>query len=239
MLKKYINTCTATATAAAFALSACKKTNDADVTPSNTDSADQTIPAAAPAEEKPTPAATPKPAPSPTPKPDPVPIPAATDGSVSKLLNGYWAPNFEGMIAAMKAEAAKSGEELPEFALQMVEIMVGKMVLHMDNGKATMLTPDGSEPGTYKVISSNDATGAFVFALDTGDGTPKTATGKVEGDKLTMTVDDQTLVMDRIDKAEYAKRQAAIESPDSQDALKGMIEGALKEVVPPPTPPTP
>ncbi len=136
--------------------------------------------------------------------------------SVAELLNGYWAPNKEGTLALMKEEAAKSGEEVDAaamaFAAQMIEMMADSMVAQFDNGKATMHGPEGAEDGSYKIASSDDATGEFSIDMVDPDGESTKITGKIEGDKMTAVSDGMSMVMDRIGKDAFAKRIEAIKA---------------------------
>jgi hypothetical protein len=215
-LKIYINLGSATAVAFAFALSSCKKAD----TPDDEGRGDKTPPAGDAGEKTPPTTGGGDKTPEPTP---PTPEPAGK--STADMINGYWGMDKAGMLAALKKEQG----DTPEFALtsMMVEAIADKMVIQLDNGKATVHGPEGPEEESYKIKSSDDATGEFVVDMIEKDGTSEEGKGKVEGDKMTLLRDgDPPMVMLRISEEEFAKRAKAMANLD-MEALMKKVMGSL------------
>lgn len=220
-LKNYINLGSAAAVAFAFALSSCKK---ADTTTGDGDGDKKTPPAGEGGDKTTPPAGGGDKAPDPTP-PTPEPTPEPAGKSTADLIDGYWGMDKAGMLAAVKAEMGDS----PEFAMtsMMIEAIADKMVVRLDNGKATVHGPEGPEEESYKIKSSDDATGEFVVDMIEKDGTSEVGKGKIEGDKMTLLREgDPPMVMNRISEEEFAKRAKAIAELD-MEALMKKVMGAL------------
>jgi hypothetical protein len=143
--------------------------------------------------------------------------PAPSAKSVADQIKGYWAPDMDGMLAQMKAEMEKAGEvdaAALAFATQMLTMMADKMVIEIGTGKVTILSPDGPEEESFKIVSSDPASGDFVLSSTDSEGNTQSGTGNIKGDTLKMSMEEEgeTMVMNRIDSAEHAKRKAAIEN---------------------------
>ena len=215
----------------------------------------------APAAEETAPEVTPEVVPEPTPDPDPAPKTdpapanesAATDGGpISKQVQGYWVMDKDSMIAAMKADAAKEeGENLDQAALAlmlpMIEMMAEMMAIKIGDGSMSMLSPDGEEKSTFKLLEADDATGKFKILVTKDDGEEEEETpGHIKGDTLTITDEGKTIVMTRIDEEEFTKRQKKIKDFDPTKLLQGLqglegleeglSEGLDTEEAPEPTP---
>jgi len=200
-----------------------------------------------------TPEATPEAKPEPAPEPNPEPAPeakpeaAAAGGPISKQVQGYWAMDKESMIAAAKADMARD-ENFDAAALAlfmpMLEMMADLMAIEIGEGTMSAHSPDGAETSTFKVISSDEATGDFKI-LVTKDDEEEETVGNIKGDKMTITDEGKAIAMYRIDEAEFARRQKKIKDFDPTKLLQGLgtlgadlEEGAapVPEAVPEPAP---
>ena len=139
----------------------------------------------------------------------------------------------DSMIAAMKADAAKEGgENLDQAALAlmlpMIEMMAEMMAIKIGDGSMSMLSPDGEEKSTFKLLETDDATGKFKILVTKEDGEEEEETpGHIKGDTLTITDEGKTIVMTRIDEEEFTKRQKKIKDFDPTKLLQGLqgLEG--------------
>ena len=145
----------------------------------------------------------------------------------------------DSMIEAMKAEAGKeAGENLDQAAialmLPMIEMMAEMMAIKIGDGTMSMLSPEGEENSTFKLLETNDATGKFKILVTKEDGEEEEETpGHIKGDTLTITDDGKSIVMNRIDEEEFNKRQEKI---NDFDPTKLFQEGLQIEKATEPTP---
>ena len=227
----------------AVLISACKK--DEPQPPAQTPE-----PAVAPAAEEKAPEPEPTPELEPAPEPEPAPAAesaAAAGGPISKQLQGYWVLDKDSMVAAMKAEAAKEGEDNPAaiaLMLPMIEMMADMMAIQIGDGTMSMLSPEGEEKSTFKILESDEATGDFKILVAKAGEDEEENPGNIKGNTMTINDEGKSIVMNRIDEAEFTKRQKKIKDFDPSKLLQGLqgLEGleeglseGLKEA-PEPTP---
>ena len=143
----------------------------------------------------------------------------------------------DSMIAAMKADAAKEGGENLDDAmlalmLPMIEMMADMMAIQIGEGTMSMLSPEGEEKSTFKLLESDEATGDFKI-LVTKDGEDEEETpGNIKGNKMTITDEGKSIVMTRINEAEFTKRQKKIKGFDPSKLLQGLVPQGLEEGLP-------
>ncbi len=184
---------------------------------------------------EPTPEPDPEPTPEPEPKTDPAPEAAAAGGPISKQVQGYWVMDKDSMIEAMKAEAGKeAGENLDQAAialmLPMIEMMAEMMAIKIGDGTMSMLSPEGEEKSSFKLLETDDATGKFKILVTKEDGEEEEETpGHIKGDTLTITDDGKSIVMNRIDEEEFNKRQKKIKDFDPTKLFQGLVPEGLEE----------
>ena len=176
--------------------------------------------------------------PTPEPEPTPAPVPSAGDSAAADKLIGYWAISKDKMLEIAKKEAEANGGTLegPEaaMAIKMVEMMAGSVVLQFSvGGKAIAHTPGGVEEAEYKVGATDAASGEFELTIDPPDEDPKTGKAKFDGDMLEMTVDDDTMFLERISEEEFEKRKSKIKDFDPSSLIP---PGALDIAPEDPTP---
>ena len=133
--------------------------------------------------------------------------------------------------------------------LPMIEMMAEMMAIEIGDGTMTMLSPDGEQKSTFKVLESDEATGDFRILVKTDGEDEEETPGNIKGDKLTITDEGKEIVMNRIDDAEFAKRQKKIKDFDPTELLQGLgtlgadleegeapLPGAVPEPEPAPEP---
>ena len=134
---------------------------------------------------------------------------SAKGGSkVEKALNGAWAPEKEGMLAMLKRKASSEAE------LAKMRAESDKIIIEYKDGKTVSHSPGKAKESTYEILSSNDATGEIVLNLNP-KGLEK-AKGKIDGDTMRMTIDGDTLMMNRLTAGEFEARKNAIEAFDTK-----------------------
>jgi len=151
------------------------------------------------------------------------------------------------MVAAMKADAAKEGEDNPAaiaLMLPMIEMMADMMAIQIGDGTMSMLSPEGEEKSTFKILESDEATGDFKILVAKAGEDDEENPGNIKGNTMTINDDGKSIVMNRIDDAEFTRRQKKIKDFDPSKLLQGLqgLEGleeglseGLKEA-PEPTP---
>jgi len=147
----------------------------------------------------------------------------------------------------MKADAAKEGEDNPAaiaLMLPMIEMMADMMAIQIGDGTMSMLSPEGEEKSTFKILESDEATGDFKILVAKAGEDDEENPGNIKGNTMTINDDGKSIVMNRIDDAEFTRRQKKIKDFDPSKLLQGLqgLEGleeglseGLKEA-PEPTP---
>ena len=139
------------------------------------------------------------------------------------------------MIEVMKAEAGQEdGENLDQAAialmLPMIEMMAEMMAIKIGDGTMSMLSPEGEENSTFKLLETDDATGKFKILVTKEDGEEEEETpGHIKGDTLTITDDGKSIVMNRIGEEEFSKRQKKIKDFDPTKLFQGLVPEGLEE----------
>ncbi len=131
-------------------------------------------------------------------------------GKVADDILGYWAPNKDKLVEMMKKEMAKNGQADPAaiaMATNMASTMAEMLTLHLEEGTGTMHTPEGPDASGYRLSEVDEGARTFTITLQKEGDPDKTGTGKIEGDVLTMTIDGQTMAMDRVDEEAFEARK--------------------------------
>ncbi len=154
---------------------------------------------------------------------------APASESVSDQLVGVWAPNVEKMLEAAKAEMPADQFQAAE---PMMKMMAEMMTLEIGKGTATMHSPEGPEEGTYTLADVDESAGTFSITVSKEGEEDMTGTGEIAGDTLSMTMDGDSLIMDRIDAATLQARIEKAKNFDPSSLFQGLgesLEGALNE----------
>ena len=170
------------------------------------------------------------------PEATPPPIPSA-GGSVTKL-DGYWVPDKDRMLQIyQEAIAAKTGSAAIDpaalaNAAQIVEGVLALMFVQIENGKSRVYSPKGTEESDFEVLSSDESTGEYTVESRSIRGGVTTSVCKLEGNLLTLAVGSNSLVLRRIDRAEFDERKQAIEG-----SATGAASPTISASPPPSAPP--
>ena len=117
-----------------------------------------------------------------------------------------------------------------------IEMMTGKMVLELGDGKSKMYAPAVPagglevEESTYKVTESDASKGTFTVEMTDQDGVVQKGEGTVKGDTMTMALDGVTTKVTRLAKADFDKRLKEIETFKLD--LSQFIPKDLKDLIP-------
>jgi len=148
-------------------------------------------------------------------------------GDPAKELVGYWAPDIDQMVDMAKKEMPKEQLEAGGAAMiEMMTTMMGTMSFEFTSDTAIIHAPGGGqEKSTYKVKSSDAATGKIVVEI-TSDDAVEEGTAIVKGDTLKLTKmedgKEDNIFLNRISEAEFKKRAAAAAE---QPAIPGLPSG--------------
>ena len=119
----------------------------------------------------------------------------------------------------MKADAAKEGEDNPAaiaLMLPMIEMMADMMAIQIGDGTMSMLSPEGEEKSTFKILESDEATGDFKILVAKAGEDDEENPGNIKGNTMTINDDGKSIVMNRIDDAEFTRRQKKIKDFERQ-----------------------
>ena len=117
---------------------------------------------------------------------------------------GYWEPNAE----AMKKEMEKEMADNPNAAAlaPMMEALIASMAVHIPKKGEVIIHVMGEEkPGTYELTKTDVATKTLTMRV-TEDGETSEGTAMIDGDRLVLEKDGNTLDLNRIDEATFKKR---------------------------------
>ena len=144
---------------------------------------------------------------------------------------GYWAPNVAGMVAEMKKELGDDPQAAA--VIPMMTAMMGMVTIEFRKGEVTIHKPDGNETSTYKLTNTDEAAKTLTMDVTSEEGTEE-GTAQLNGDQLILKKGDDTLILDRIDEAQFEARKKAAEAAA---AGGGLVPGGGSPV--PPVPPIP
>ncbi len=144
--------------------------------------------------------------------------PAAVEGTLEEQMLGHWAPDEQSMLERFKKELPE-GQDIAAL-LPMVQLMLGRMALDVTKEKVIMHGVGKGEKSSYKITESNPATKTVTMDVTDPQGKVSQGTATINGDKLTLTKDGQSLVFNRITKADFEKRKQAAQQPPAFPGLE-------------------
>lgn len=150
----------------------------------------------------------------------------ASGAKLEEEIVGYWAPDPEAIAAMAKEQIGDDPNA--EAMLPMITAMMSKMAIHITPETVAMM----GEAKPYKVTKSDAATKTLSVSV-TDNGKEDAATIKIDGDKLIMIKDEESLTVSRITEAEFKTRMAAAAKPPEGLALPPGLD-----IPTAPTPPT-
>ena len=175
-----------------------------------------------------------------------IPIPKIEpDGGgrgIEKQVEGYWALDAASIKEMVKAEMggkAGAGEKANPFAAMtdpIIEMMSGKVVLELVDGKSKTYAPAipagglKVEESSYKITDADASKGTFTVEMTDKEGVLKKGEGTVKGDTMTMALSGVTTKVTRLAKADFDKRLKEIEAFKLD--LSKLIPKDLKDLIP-------
>lgn len=132
------------------------------------------------------------------------------DKPLEEQIIGYWAPDAEAMIEALKEEL---GDDPGATAfLPQIAAMFDAMAVQIEEDKLTIHAARAAQTATYTVTKVDPAGKTVTMKVVDQDGVSE-GIAKVHGDKLTLSRNGEDFIMNRIDRKEFQQRKAASRRP--------------------------
>ncbi len=128
-------------------------------------------------------------------------------GNLEEQVVGYWAPNADAMKQRLEDELKGNPGELAA-AKAMIDPRLSAMALQIPaKGQVVIHEIMGApQPSTY-TVKSIDLPGRTLEIAVTDKGKVQDGTITIDGNQLTLSKGEDTLILDRIDEAAFRKRQ--------------------------------